>query len=531
MVNALMSLESAGDDLRVTEHSYSLASIGALEAPPSHQSPPVPRRSNRLSARLYSTSGVRARPLTERGSTSPSNEVARSYPDNEAPLQGQPLPSEPVDSPRIVEEPQGMDAVQLQPMSASQSDNSLEPAYMDVRNRDSFGNYVWHWQPTRTLVSGVTPPPSYLLNGGAGSRQHLAPPVIMSPAENGSTRQTESHSALVASLSEGGSSDGPADAGPSGGGTLPTHPHHPRPLADLYDGFSRSSDMRREVELVSQNLDFIGSQSRARQAARANLDRLVMQRGSVRLVGTRRVRSSRRQEAGRSGPVPSLPPIPPPPTTFRRTFRETPPSLLPHRLRPLPSSTNAEPSSTRESAARVATMTLEGIRREPLDINHALQDIRREQLDQIHRWDRMRQSLHREVARSLVQDEFTAREHPHVRARRNAQASILTDLSQEQRNVLQSWSDDNDPRDSLSLGSFDPSASTTFGSSVEGNREGAPEAVHVIGGSNGGSSASNNMGGSDEVIIVDDSDEVNLHGDVLELVILCQWMLEQNFLF
>lgn len=48
------------DDVRVTEHSYSLASIGALEAPP-HQQHPQPRttatgglrRSNRLSARLH----------------------------------------------------------------------------------------------------------------------------------------------------------------------------------------------------------------------------------------------------------------------------------------------------------------------------------------------------------------------------------------------------------------------------------------------------------------------------------------------
>lgn len=57
--------ETPRSDVRVTEHSYSLASIGALEAPP--HPPPHPhallRRSNRLSARLgpYGSSNLRLR--------------------------------------------------------------------------------------------------------------------------------------------------------------------------------------------------------------------------------------------------------------------------------------------------------------------------------------------------------------------------------------------------------------------------------------------------------------------------------------
>lgn len=64
LVNQLSS-PTSDNDVRATEHSYSLASIGALEAPSHHSTVPrtTLRRSNRLSARLgpYSSGNLRLR--------------------------------------------------------------------------------------------------------------------------------------------------------------------------------------------------------------------------------------------------------------------------------------------------------------------------------------------------------------------------------------------------------------------------------------------------------------------------------------
>ena len=64
LVNQLTT-QTAPGDVRTTEHTYSLASIGALESPPSadHTTRPALRRSHRLSTRLglYNTANLRLR--------------------------------------------------------------------------------------------------------------------------------------------------------------------------------------------------------------------------------------------------------------------------------------------------------------------------------------------------------------------------------------------------------------------------------------------------------------------------------------
>ena len=76
LVNELMPLESADGDLRVTEHSYSLASIGAVEAPPTQQVPSTLRRSSRRSARLLTTARRRSRAVSNDSSSTEPASVA-----------------------------------------------------------------------------------------------------------------------------------------------------------------------------------------------------------------------------------------------------------------------------------------------------------------------------------------------------------------------------------------------------------------------------------------------------------------------
>lgn len=71
----------SGGDVRMTEHSYSLASIGALEAPPQlHRNPrSTLRRSNRLSARLgpYSSASLRVPTGGQNGADTVATELSR----------------------------------------------------------------------------------------------------------------------------------------------------------------------------------------------------------------------------------------------------------------------------------------------------------------------------------------------------------------------------------------------------------------------------------------------------------------------
>ena len=94
LVNQLTTGTSP-DDIRITEHSYSLASIGALVAPPYHHySRPTLRRSNRLSTRLHpynsstlqirgqsSASPVLVGDATELSRTRFASDNGRSQPD------------------------------------------------------------------------------------------------------------------------------------------------------------------------------------------------------------------------------------------------------------------------------------------------------------------------------------------------------------------------------------------------------------------------------------------------------------------
>ena len=100
----------ASDDLRVTEHSYSLASIGAVEAPPqyNHTSHTSLRRSNRLSSRLgaNSSSGLRLRGQgMSDASASNATELSRTGLNQPPPPQAPPPPPPPLSvSPGAAEE-------------------------------------------------------------------------------------------------------------------------------------------------------------------------------------------------------------------------------------------------------------------------------------------------------------------------------------------------------------------------------------------------------------------------------------------
>ena len=390
LVDNLSSQVEAGNDVRVTEHSYSLASIGAMEAPHSNDTnPPALRRSNRLATRLnlYITSGASGLGVRNHGSSIIENasELSRTGSGVESvssdfrvstggapngasdgtligdsPLQSPLVYAVPVpfqSSSRGVVAPQGQRhqqdeldlGMQHQLVERSSSSSSDQASsYVMFEGNNNNGHYSGSHEASGGVHSNISP-------WGVSSNSHTQPtsgdaPSYVSPISESSLSPDLALTTLTPTVSLLNQAPilNPAEtrASVSNNPPLPTNPHHPRPLAEAYGDFRPSSQyylqLQAHAELVSQNLDFIGNQSRARQSQgrdpRLNPSRPPSSssssslsstfRRSARLMNSRHMQLNCRQGTVVSRPVPTVSHRSPASTslTFRgRRFRETPP--------------------------------------------------------------------------------------------------------------------------------------------------------------------------------------------------------------